>query len=255
MSHTAPAHQLNIDAAQRELDSRAAQGESVSHLRVCQQTARIIPAPHTTFSGALGIRMDRICDLWMKLAKRSPITIDRGRQLCRRLDGAMALGESLAAQEARIIPAATSLPLAPTPDDEDYLNGLHAQVIDPAIRARVIVERAIIRRAITDVLAAGYLVRVHDGEDWACEPTLDLGVLMAAIMATDEEKLVVYRHDSKGAKWVPHGWIFLVHGNDGWDVINDYTTNLEDVLKGATELGDAIAEADFLAVVSAPKAG
>jgi hypothetical protein len=150
--------------------------------------------------------------------------------------------------------APVAMPLA-TPDDEDYLNGLHCPVKDPAIRARVIVERAIIRRAITDVLAAGYLVRVHDGEDWACEPTLDLGVLMAAIMATDEEKLVVYRHDSKGAKWVPHGWIFLVHGNDGWDVINDYTTNLEDVLKGATELGDAIAEADFLAVVSAPKAG
>lgn len=38
------AHQLNIDAAQRELDSRAAQGEDVSHLRVCQKTAAIVPA-------------------------------------------------------------------------------------------------------------------------------------------------------------------------------------------------------------------
>lgn len=36
--------QCNIDAAQRELDGRAAQGEDVSRLRVCQRTAAIIPA-------------------------------------------------------------------------------------------------------------------------------------------------------------------------------------------------------------------
>ena len=36
--------QLNIDAAQRELDRRAAEGEDVSGLRVCEKTATIVPA-------------------------------------------------------------------------------------------------------------------------------------------------------------------------------------------------------------------
>lgn len=39
----AEALQLNIDAAQRELNRRDAEGEDVSHLRVCQQTAAIVP--------------------------------------------------------------------------------------------------------------------------------------------------------------------------------------------------------------------
>lgn len=38
----AEALQCNINVAQRELDSRAAQGEDVSHLRVCQETAAIV---------------------------------------------------------------------------------------------------------------------------------------------------------------------------------------------------------------------
>lgn len=35
------AHELNVEAAQRELDARAAQGEDVSGLRVCEKTAAI----------------------------------------------------------------------------------------------------------------------------------------------------------------------------------------------------------------------
>ncbi len=38
----AEALQCNIDAAQRELNRRAAEGEDVSHLRVCQETAAIV---------------------------------------------------------------------------------------------------------------------------------------------------------------------------------------------------------------------
>lgn len=37
------AHEYNMDAAQRELDQRAAEGEDVSHLRVCPSTYRIVP--------------------------------------------------------------------------------------------------------------------------------------------------------------------------------------------------------------------
>ena len=32
----------------------------------------------------------------------------------------------------------------------------------------------------------------------------------------------------------------LIYGNDGWDVVNDYTTNLEPLLAGATAEADRL---------------
>lgn len=133
-----------------------------------------------------------------------------------------------------------SIPLRATPDDEAYMNGLHCPVPE-SIRPRVIIERAIVRRAMTDLLAAGYQLRMHDGEDWSHEPTLDLGIAMAAMMATDEETLYAYKHFPDQAAWKPVASIFLVYGNDGWDVIADYSVKLEELLKGANELAEAIA--------------
>ena len=42
--------ECNIDVAQRELDSRNAQGEDVSLLRVCQQTAQIVEVAESWLS-------------------------------------------------------------------------------------------------------------------------------------------------------------------------------------------------------------
>ena len=55
-------------------------------------------AKHTTFDGAIGARVDRLIDRWLKLAHRSPITIDRGRQLCARFDRAMEIAEQIHAR-------------------------------------------------------------------------------------------------------------------------------------------------------------
>lgn len=60
-------------------------------------------AKHTTFTGELGARVDRLIERWLKLANRSPITIDRGMQLCRRFDRALEIAEALDASAA--IPA------------------------------------------------------------------------------------------------------------------------------------------------------
>jgi hypothetical protein len=35
-----------------------------------------------------------------------------------------------------------------------------------------------------------------------------------------------------------HGWVRFVYGNDGWDVVSDYTTNLEPHMKNADKLAD-----------------
>jgi hypothetical protein len=34
------------------------------------------------------------------------------------------------------------------------------------------------------------------------------------------------------------GWVRFIYGNDGWDVINDYTTNLEPVIAGVNALAE-----------------
>jgi len=99
--------------------------------------------------------------------------------------------------------------------------------IDPSIRPRITVERAVFRKTITLLIDAGYELRVHEGGDWACERTTNHKVLMEAIMSTDEDRLYVYRPDDV----VPFGWVFFVYGNSGWDVLNDHTTNLSEVLE------------------------
>src|SRR5690606_29381756 len=57
-------------------------------------------------------------------------------------------------------------------DDQDFF--LAHRVKDEQIRRRILIERAIIRRAAMDLLAAGFTLRIHDGEDWATERTTDL---------------------------------------------------------------------------------
>lgn len=109
---------------------------------------------------------------------------------------------------------------------------------DTDITVRMLVERAVIRRAVTDLLAAGYLVAVHDGEA-LLDPRREVGAVMADIMSVDEESLCVYR--SLPGK--PFASIYLVHGNDGWDVMADYSISLEGVLSGANTLADALCDA------------
>lgn len=94
--------------------------------------------------------------------------------------------------------------------------------------ARIEKEGKIARRTIRTLKAAGYWLRVHDGEEFATPRTRSERELMAALFTTDDDRLFVYRSaDSKGHA----GWVWLVYGNSGWDVISDHTTNLEDVLR------------------------
>ena len=73
----------------------------------------------------------------------------------------------------------------------------------------------------------------------ATEPSVrrsaDEAAIMAAVMLTDEDFL----HYSKLGEPL-QGWVRLIYGNDGWDVVNDYTTNLEPLMAGATAEADSL---------------
>ena len=56
----------------------------------------------------------------------------------------------------------------------------------------------------------------------------------------DDATLIVIREDN-----IQMGWIKLVFGNDGYDLISDYTTNLEDFLKPINEYADKLEERGY----------
>jgi hypothetical protein len=105
---------------------------------------------------------------------------------------------------------------------------------------RINIERDIVLRTVARLLAAGYALAT-DAENSDSErfygpvtPTRDAEPLTAQLMETDEEYLGVFRsEEATGETRIvqPFGWVRFVYGNDGWDVIADYTVNLEDVLK------------------------
>lgn len=121
-----------------------------------------------------------------------------------------------------------------TPDDLRYFD--QSKITDDKLKVRMFMERAIIRALTEAAFAKSYAVKVWDGEAWATGfLRSDLNMVMDSIMATDEEKLVIYRDrmedDTVPARgrmatsMVRVGFILLVYGNDGYDVVSDYTTN------------------------------
>jgi hypothetical protein len=104
----------------------------------------------------------------------------------------------------------------------------------PAIKARARMEASIVLRLLETLIAAGYSVSVDDGDGDAQSGTVEK--LAGIIFSVDASLVEVCR----GRKWI--GTVSLVLGNDGWDVISDYTTSLEDIIKPANDYADRLAE-------------
>lgn len=97
-------------------------------------------------------------------------------------------------------------------------------------------EHAIITAAIKGLLEANYKISIFDGEETALKATSDSAAILGALFATDEETLIV--HSNRDGKSFPFGSVQLIYGNDGYDVIADYTTSLETALTAAIKLGE-----------------
>jgi hypothetical protein len=90
---------------------------------------------------------------------------------------------------------------------------------------RLEIERRIIRRYLKALVDTGYEIAVdYEQEDltWHRDVQLGLEEVTAVDIAT------VYCREP-GAK-TTKGWLYFVQGNEPGEVLNDYTTNLEEVL-------------------------
>lgn len=100
---------------------------------------------------------------------------------------------------------------------------------------RIATEKRIVVKTVECLLAAGLQVSVCDGEDTTLKNSNDKTAIIAALFTTDDDYLFV-RADSGAGRRMVH----FVYGNDGWDVINDYSVSLETVIKPALKLAESL---------------
>jgi len=101
-----------------------------------------------------------------------------------------------------------------------------------SVKMRQIVEREMVEAVIDDLLATGFKIAIDNGgDDYEVDFTSNRKKLVEGIMATDEERLYVSRNGKNAV-----GWVYFIYGEDGWDVMNDYTVNLEPYFKKMKEV-------------------
>jgi len=114
--------------------------------------------------------------------------------------------------------------------------------IDMNIENIARIERSIVKTIIQDALDFGYVVMHHNGEEATItvHPSDDrekaVSDIMDEIRQCDEEQLIF--SDPKDWPGKRVGFVFLVYGNDGYDVICDHTDSeeMDQILAGANEL-------------------
>jgi hypothetical protein len=96
----------------------------------------------------------------------------------------------------------------------------------PAVRARQRVEQTIALTVAQVLLDAGFSLGVNDGEETTVTHSTDIEAIKKALFTTDEDYLYVYAKDRSANERDkrPDGWVRLIYGNDGWDVISDYSS-------------------------------
>ena len=91
-------------------------------------------------------------------------------------------------------------------------------------KLRMQAEREIVRATIEAAIKRGWLLRgVDNGED-DVETTNDVERAMELAFVCDDARIFFHRPPQDTAV------LYIVFGNDGWDVINDYTVNLDEAI-------------------------
>jgi hypothetical protein len=109
-----------------------------------------------------------------------------------------------------------------------------------SVKMRQMVEKEIYTKVIDVLLDKGFYLSVDNGDnsgnDYEIYHSRDRKDILKAMYLCDEDRLYVH----KPFKNQPFAWVYFVYGNDGWDVINDYTVNLEKYIGDGTEVDKVV---------------
>lgn len=105
------------------------------------------------------------------------------------------------------------------------------------IEKRIAIERRIVSRIVKDAFKLNYTISVYDGEEYCLKHSTSYAAVMNSIQSTDSDMLKIRSNDKTII-----GNIFLVYGNDGYDVICDHSDNelTNELLQGANTLAESI---------------
>lgn len=99
------------------------------------------------------------------------------------------------------------------------------------IKIRQRVEREIVTAAIDSLLKSSYTLNTDYGDGMVLDsPTGDRAAILTALFQGDDDRIYVYENFEPK----PFAWVWAVYGNDGYDVISDYTVNLEPIIGEGT---------------------
>jgi len=95
------------------------------------------------------------------------------------------------------------------------------------IAERQRIERRIVKAVVRAALEAGYTISLDNGgDDWELRKETNRVKIFRELFATDSER--IYLRDPSGR--LPSGGVAFVYGNDGWDVIADFSPSLDELL-------------------------
>lgn len=90
-----------------------------------------------------------------------------------------------------------------------------------SLAKRIDAERRMARALVKEAILLDYTISVHDGDSYVLKKSKDQKTILSKMYSTDEEMLYLYEDDQR------IGWFHLVYGNDGYDVVSDYSDNDE----------------------------
>jgi hypothetical protein len=102
-------------------------------------------------------------------------------------------------------------------------------------------EAQVMKSAISELISHGFVLSVFDGEELTVTKSTDEAAIFAALRTTDEDVLYADRPNGDGRETCRR-FVQFVYGNDGWDVIADNSSSLEDYLDKTTALQDTLAD-------------
>lgn len=120
--------------------------------------------------------------------------------------------------------------------------------VSPATLKRIQLEQRIVRKVVDALLKAGYALATDQGDHRFYDevnPTTKRSDILADCGETDDEYLGVFKaEEATGERRVvqPLGYVYFVYGDNGHDVISDYTVNLEAVLQPVLDYCDRLAD-------------